>query len=119
LYELGVLKGFPKLSPSFYNSDSLASRPFCTGDLVLKHGTCLGRWKIPGRKDDQINMGIPVVVHAIEYENVIRDACHGVVEDAVLFGEGRAELALLVFHNDGAGLADDEAREESIEGFAE
>lgn len=88
LYEAIVLEGYPNCPPGI-----------ATGDLFLKHLSKPDRWKIVGRKDDQINMGVPVWIKldANDYESVIKTAIGDEAEEVVLFGNGRPKLGLLVF----------------------
>lgn len=105
LFEAVLLKGFPNCPPSLSNSDDPAGS-FHTGDAFRRHRAKLDRWKIVGRMDDQINMGIPVAVNAVEYEILIKIAAANLVGEAVLFGQGRKRLGVLVFPKDGVESED-------------
>lgn len=73
---------------------------FCTGDLFLKHPTKENRWKVVGRQDDQLKIyqkGRQSIVNAIVYEQKIHSGNEDIVEDVILFGQGRGSLGLLVF----------------------
>ena len=45
-------------SPHVTNTDLEGQRAFAVGDLVEQHPTDPSRWRIYGRKDDQINLSI-------------------------------------------------------------
>lgn len=99
LYELVVLDGCPELDPRAPRSNDPPGS-FHTGDLFLKHPTKPDRWKIVGRKDDQLKVYYKdrqTIVDGIIYENLIKEGCQDVLDDVVLFGQGRDKLGLLVF----------------------
>jgi acyl-CoA synthetase (AMP-forming)/AMP-acid ligase II len=103
LYECIILAGLPNCPSSLSNSNDPPGS-FHTSDLFVPHPTKEGRWKIVGRKDDQINMGIPVVINAIDYESVIKHSASNLVDEVVLFGQGRNKLGVLVFVKEGVTL---------------
>lgn len=97
LYEGVILQGYPNTPASMSNSNDPPGS-FHTGDVFEKHPSKSDRWRIVGRKDDQINMGIPVVISAFEYEEAIKLHLGSVaVEEVVVFGNGRLALGVLVF----------------------
>lgn len=96
LYELVILPGCPDLLQSVQAEDG----SYATGDLFLKHPTKPDRWKVVGRKDDQLKIykdDRQVLVNAILYEQKISSAINDVADDVVLFGIGRGKLGVLVF----------------------
>ena len=108
LYECIILPSNPNLDNSITNTSDPEPGSFATGDVFRPHPTKPNRWKIIGRKEDHIFMDIPVVVNALEYENIIKaelaqndksnnDKVRAEVEEVVVFGQGRPKLGVLVF----------------------
>lgn len=96
LYELVLKKGSPAVLDSVKDADG----NFATGDLFLKHPTKDGRWKIVGRKDDQLKIYMgdrQVIINAFEYENRIKAGNEDIVEEVIVFGQGKAQLGVLIF----------------------
>lgn len=96
LHELVVLPGHPELLPAVQAADG----SYATGDLFLKHPTKPDRWKIVGRKDDQLKIYKDdrlILVNAIMYEQKVMEGIEDVVDDVVVFGQGRGKLGVLVF----------------------
>lgn len=103
LYELIVTNHSPYVLSSVKDADG----NFATGDLFLKHPTKDGRWKIVGRKDDQLKIyqgDRQMIINAYEYEGDIKAGNEDIVDEAVVFGQGKARLGVLIF----AGRAVDE-----------
>ena len=116
LYELTLLPTLPALSPSYANTTIPTPGSFATHDIFLAHPTKPDRYKILGRLDDRINLGIPVVVDAWAVEEGIKagirarvkelqeeeeggevEKVEEVVEEILCFGEGRPRIGVLVF----------------------
>lgn len=96
LHELVITQGSPAVLGPYKDADG--NLP--TGDLFLKHPTKEDRWKIMGRKDDQLKIyeaDRQVLVNALEYENLIKAGNEDVVEEAVLFGQGKPRVGVLIF----------------------
>lgn len=96
LHELILLPGFPGLLPAVQAADG----SYASGDLWLKHPTKPDRWKIVGRKDDQLKIyqdDRQVLVNAIMYEQKIMSGVERIADDVVLFGQGRGKLGALIF----------------------
>lgn len=96
LYELVLTQGSPAVLKEYKDADG----NLATGDLFLKHPTKDDRWKIMGRKDDQLKLyeaDRQILVNAFEYENIIKPGNEDVVGEAVLFGQGRPRLGVLIF----------------------
>ncbi len=109
LYELIILPTYEGLAPRFANCNDPPGA-FATGDLFLKHPTKPNRWKIVGRKDDQIKIyqgDRQSIVNAIEYEENIKGGNEDVVDEVLLFGQGRSRLGVLVFSQHARGKAKD------------
>ena len=99
LYELIVLASCPNIIPAAKRSDDPPGS-IHTGDLFLEHLTKKGRYKIVGRKDDQLKIyqqGGQTMVNALVYEEKIKSGNEDVVDEVVLFGPGRAAIGALVF----------------------
>lgn len=108
LHELILLPGFPGLLPTVQAADG----SYATGDLFLKHPTKPDRWKIVGRKDDQLKIyqdDRQVLVNAVMYEQKIMSWVGGIVDDVVVFGQGRGKLGVLIFA-DGAKQGSSKAK---------
>ena len=94
LHECVILPGLATCPIS--NSDDPRPGSFHTGDVFIPHPTLPDRWKAVGRRDDIINMSfLGGSVVALPLEN---DVCaHPLVAEAVVFGNGRPKLGVLVF----------------------
>ena len=102
LYELVILKGLENFPAVLSNSNDPPGS-FCTGDILVKHPSKENCWKIIRRKKDQINIAMPVVVIAHDYESVVRaGAAHADVEEITLLGQGTKKLGMSVFMREGA-----------------
>ncbi|KPI36809.1 uncharacterized protein AB675_11823 [Cyphellophora attinorum] len=100
--ELVCLPGCPDIMEGVRDKDGY----FRTGDVWVRHPEGKERWKIVGRRDDQVKVyreGRQVVVNALEYEGRIVAGCGGLVAEAVVFGQGRGGLGVLVFVEEGRG----------------
>lgn len=96
LHELIVLPGYPELLPTVQAEDG----SYATGDLFLKHPTKPDRWKIVGRKDDQLKIykdDRQILINAIMYEQKVMEGIEDVLDDVVVFGQGRGKLGIFVF----------------------
>ena len=99
MFELVALATHPDLDPSVAKSDDPPGS-YYTGDIFLAHPTKPDRWKVIGRKDDQLKIYVDdrqMIVDACVYENKIKESIQDVVEEVVLFGQGRDRLGLLTF----------------------
>lgn len=104
LYELIVKDGAPMVLDDVKDSEG----NFNTGDLVVRHPTKEGRWKLVGRQDDEIKCyqnDRQCIVNAFDYEHKIRAGNEDVLEEVVLFGQGKARLGVLVFAENADGAA--------------
>ena len=109
LYDLVILPTYPGLSSRFANCDDPPGS-FATGDLFLKHPTKSNRWKLVGRKDDQVKIyqgHRRSIVNALVYEDTIKRGNEDIVDEVVLFGQGRSKLGVLVFAQHAEGSARD------------
>lgn len=109
MYELIILPTFHGLAPKFANCNNPPGS-FATGDLFLKHPTKPNRWKIIGRKDDQLKIyqgDRQSIVNALVYEDRIKQGNEDMVDEVLVFGQGRSKLGLLVFARDTEGQAKD------------
>ncbi|KPI43479.1 uncharacterized protein AB675_6886 [Cyphellophora attinorum] len=99
LWQLWCKPGCPEVLPTVKDKDGA----FCTGDLFLKHPTKENRWKCVGRQDDHIKIyqkDRQSIINAIVYEQTIHRGNKDVVDEVVLFGQGRGSLGALVFAED-------------------
>ena len=92
LYECVILQGLPNCRLTNSN-DPPGS--FYTSDVFTKHPTLPNRWKLIGRQDDMINMGVPEMFPALPFEDHMKQ--HPFIDEAVVFGNGRPELGFMVF----------------------
>ena len=109
MFEPVVLATHPDLNDLVQKADDPPGS-FYTGDIVLAHPTKPDRYKVIGRKDDQLKIYVEdrqMVVDACVYENKIKEGIQDVVEEVVLFGQGRDRLGLLVFAQHAAGAQED------------
>lgn len=103
LYELVILPSHPFQDKQWANRDDGSIH---TGDLFLKHPT-LERWKPIGRQNDIVKTypgNGPVCINATLYEDAIKSANGDLVDEAVVFGEDRPRLGVLIFVKAGCGL---------------
>jgi acyl-coenzyme A synthetase/AMP-(fatty) acid ligase len=99
LWQMHCLPGCPEVIDTVKDKDG----SFCTGDLFVQHPTLKGRWKVVGRQDDQLKIyqrDRQSIVNAIAYESIIYPPNEDVVDEVVLFGQGKGKLGLLVFAED-------------------
>ena len=104
MYEIVAGDGVPNVLDEVKD----AKGDFYTGDIVLKHPTKASRWKIVGRRDDQIKCyqnDRQVIVNALEYEGKIKAGNEDILEEAVLFGQGKDKLGVLIFSENALGHA--------------
>lgn len=97
LYECVILPGLASCPIS--NSDDPPGS-FHTGDVFVPHATLPGRWRPIGRRDDVINMSFSASFVALPFEDRVRS--HPLVAEAVMFGNGRPTLGVLVFASEAA-----------------
>jgi long-subunit acyl-CoA synthetase (AMP-forming) len=97
LFECVILPGLANCVLS--NSDDPPGS-FHTGDVFVPHATLPDRWKLVGRTDDLINMSFSETFVALPFEDHVRS--HPLVDEAVVFGNGRPKLGLLVFCSEAA-----------------
>lgn len=95
LYELCVLNGWP--------SKVASNRPdgsYATKDLFEPHPEIPGAWKYSSRLDDTIVLVNGEKAIPIATEQAVRQ--HGLVRDALIFGEGKSQLGMLVIASEAA-----------------
>jgi len=97
LYECVVLQGLGNCPMS--NSDDPPGS-FHTGDVFVPHATLPDRWRCIGRIDDTINMSFAATFLALPFEDHVRS--QPLVKEAVVFGNGRPKLGLIVFASEDA-----------------
>ncbi|ETN41548.1 uncharacterized protein HMPREF1541_03484 [Cyphellophora europaea CBS 101466] len=96
VFELVLLPGCPEVLSAFAAEDG----HYYTKDLFLRHPTKPDAWKIIGRKDDEIKVyqrDRQTIVNAIPYEQELMHDNEDLVDDIVLFGQGRGKLGVLAF----------------------
>ncbi|KAI0708459.1 acetyl-CoA synthetase-like protein [Earliella scabrosa] len=81
-------------SPHVTNTDFEGQRAFAVGDLVEQHPTDPSRWRIYGRKDDQINLSIAERVNPVPPEAAIAQS--PLVASVVMFGTHHINTGILV-----------------------
>lgn len=109
LYTLVILPGCSEVLSSVKATDGC----LYTNDVFLKHPSKTDRWKLIGRKDDQLKIyqrDRQTIVDAIQYEQKIKHGNEDIVDDGVVFGQGRDKLGVLVFAG-GAYPGSDKAAE--------
>ncbi|KAB2571366.1 Non-canonical non-ribosomal peptide synthetase FUB8 [Lasiodiplodia theobromae] len=105
VYECVVLDGLP--SKVISNSDEPWPNCFRTRDTFVPHPTIPDAWKYLGRLDDRVTLMNGEKVLPIPYEHQIRQ--HELVQDALVFGVGRAFPGLLVIPSEkAAGMSKEE-----------
>lgn len=104
LYELVVRDGTAHVLKEVKDEDGNLN----TGDVWQKHPTKEGRWRIVGRKDDQIKCyqnDRQVIINGLEYEHKIKNGNEDIIEEAIMFGQGKNRVGVLVFAEEAAGPA--------------
>ena len=99
-----ALPSLANLNPRFSNCEHPPGS-LATGDLFLKHTTKADRWKLVGRLDDQVKIyqnDRQSIVNALIYEGKIKRGNEDIVDEAVLFGQGRNKLGVLIFTHEDA-----------------
>lgn len=91
VFECVVLDGLPSKVQS--NSDD-PPHSFYTKDTFVPHPTIPDAWKYLGRIDDRVTLVNGEKVLPIPYEHAIRQ--HELVQEAIVFGVGRAVPGLIV-----------------------
>ncbi|KAI0378792.1 L-aminoadipate-semialdehyde dehydrogenase [Hypomontagnella monticulosa] len=97
IYECVVLDGLPTKVCS--NSDD-PPNSFHTRDTFSPHPTIPNAWKYIGRLDDRVNLVNGEKILPIPFEHRLRQ--HELVEEALIFGVGKAFPGLLVFPSEKA-----------------
>lgn len=97
LFECIILEGLANC-PTSNSNDPPGS--FHTKDCFVQHSKMSDRYKLIGRLDDMINMSFSETFAALPFENQVTQ--HPLIEEAVVFGDGRPKLGLLVSGNDKA-----------------
>lgn len=104
LYEAVVLPNWPPVLEDVKAADGC----YYTGDLFQKHPTKDNRWRVVGRKDDQIKCyqsDRQCLINGFEYENKIKAGNEDVLEEAVMFGQGKDKIGVLIFAENAVGPA--------------
>ncbi|OJD30201.1 male sterility protein [Diplodia corticola] len=98
IFECVVLDGLP--SKVISNSDDPWPNCFRTRDTFVPHPSIPDAWKYLGRLDDRVTLMNGEKVLPIPYEHQVRQ--HELVQDALVFGIGRAFPGLLVIPSEKA-----------------
>jgi hypothetical protein len=107
LYHLVILPSHKNIPSRFLNCNDPPGS-FATGDLFLKHPQKPNRWKLVRRQDDQLKIyqrDRQSIVNALIYEDKIKRGNEDVLEEVVLFGQGRNKLGVLIFAQNAKGRA--------------
>jgi acyl-coenzyme A synthetase/AMP-(fatty) acid ligase len=117
LYELVVLPSHPTQDMQWANP---ADRCFHTGDVFVPHPTKLNRYKCMGRLCDDVKIRPEqdlVRLNPLQYEHAVMAGNQDILDEAVLFGNGRPEAVMLLFVRPGTAdsLTDDAVREHAWE----
>jgi len=80
----------PIINSTFNGQDA-----YSTNDLLQKHPTKPGLWKIYGRADDQITLVNGLKTNASPIESIVTR--HPAVRASVMFGRARRNMGILVF----------------------
>ncbi|KAL7628838.1 hypothetical protein AAE478_000353 [Parahypoxylon ruwenzoriense] len=107
LYECIVLDGLPTKLCS--NSDD-PPNSFHTRDTFVPHPSIPNAWKYIGRLDDRVTLVNGEKVLPIPFEHRLRQ--HKLVEEALIFGVGKAFPGLLIFPSE---KAQDMSREDLLD----
>ncbi|KAI0314061.1 acetyl-CoA synthetase-like protein [Amylostereum chailletii] len=87
--------------PHVTNSELDGQRVFAVGDLLEQHPSDPGRWKVFGRKDDQIMLSTGENVNPVPIEAALAQDKH--IASAIMFGRDHIETGVLV--EPAAGIA--------------
>lgn len=101
LYECVYLSGHPALTTSNSNEPPGS---FHSKDVFMPHPTIPNRWKYVSRLDDRITLVNGEKVLPLPIEGHIKQ--HPLIDEAVVFGIGKAAPGLLVFQSGQAGQHD-------------
>ncbi|KAI0708460.1 acetyl-CoA synthetase-like protein [Earliella scabrosa] len=93
LYEPISLPG-EAFSPFVTNTEFEGQRAFAVGDLLEQHPTDPSRWRVFGRKDDQIILSIAERVNPVPTEAAIAQS--PLVGSVVMFGTHHINIGILV-----------------------
>lgn len=114
LFELVALPTVPTLNPKYTNSDT---GYFHTGDIFVKHPIKDNQYRCVGRLRDQVRF-IPNNVDAIlittrPYEDAIEKQHHELIDAAMVIGDQRPRISLLIFAKStlGHSISDNEVRD--------
>ncbi|KAI1627955.1 hypothetical protein EDD37DRAFT_560252, partial [Exophiala viscosa] len=99
LYELVVLDGWPSKVATNRDDGS-----FATKDLFEPHPTLEGAWKHSGRLDDTIVLTSGEKAIPIAMEQAVRQ--NKLVQEAVMFGTGKAQVGMIIIASDAAATLD-------------
>ncbi|KAI0669497.1 acetyl-CoA synthetase-like protein [Trametes maxima] len=80
--------------PHVFNSELDGKPVFAVGDLLERHPTDAGRWKVFGRKDDQIMLSTAENINPVPIEGILAHDPH--IASAILFGRHRIEPGVLI-----------------------
>ncbi|KAH9889260.1 acetyl-CoA synthetase-like protein [Cubamyces lactineus] len=94
--------------PHVTNSELNGTPVFAVGDLLERHPTDPGRWKVFGRKDDQIMLSTAENVNPVPIEGMIAQDPH--VASAIMFGRHRIQTGVLVEPAPSATIAPGDAQ---------
>ncbi|KLO19193.1 acetyl-CoA synthetase-like protein [Schizopora paradoxa] len=94
LYELIIIKK-PTQELPVINSTYNGVDAYCTSDLLQKHPTKPGFWRIYGRADDQITLVNGLKINAGPIESIV--SRHPAVRASVMFGRAQRNMGILVF----------------------
>ncbi|KIV84601.1 hypothetical protein PV11_00373 [Exophiala sideris] len=95
LYELVVLDGWPSKVATNRDDGSYATK-----DLFEPHPTLEGAWKHSGRMDDTIVLMNGEKAIPIAMEQAVRQ--NRLVQEAVMFGTGKAQVGMIIIASDAA-----------------
>ncbi|GAB1316330.1 hypothetical protein MFIFM68171_06540 [Madurella fahalii] len=100
LYELVVLPSHPTQDKRFAN---MPDGSFRTGDVFVKHPSA-ERYKCMGRMGDDVAIypgNGRIVLNAVSYEHAVLAQNEDILQEVLLFGNGRTEAGMLLFTKPG------------------
>lgn len=98
LYECVVDRRLPGLVLELQvDAEATTAEMFHTKDVFVRHERDANRWKFVGRLDDYFSLASARVINANTYEEVVKSRCGDLVDECVLFGEGRSKLGMLIW----------------------
>ncbi|KAF7797380.1 hypothetical protein EIP86_008575 [Pleurotus ostreatoroseus] len=92
--------------PPVFNSELDGQPVYAVGDLLERHPTDPERWKVYGRKDDQIMLSTAENVNPLPIEATLLQDKN--IAAALLFGRGHYEIGVLINPSNGVSIPEND-----------